>query len=144
MLVMPLGPMEIMLEMFDNSLVILVAATPPFSSSSTGGSARRSSAPLPAVPGRRGGLLARRRRARHPARHAGDHHGPVRPARHARADGDATALRFLDADEEMPVWLQYTMKTISPTPHFVSFAQAVLFRGADLTLVWQPLWSPCW
>ena len=41
--------------------------------------------------------------------------------------------------ESMPVWLQYTMQTISPTPHFVSFAQAVLFRGADITLVWQPL-----
>ena len=41
--------------------------------------------------------------------------------------------------ESMPVWLHYTMKTISPTPHFVAFAQAVLFRGADLTLVWQPL-----
>lgn len=41
--------------------------------------------------------------------------------------------------ESMPVWLQYTMRTISPTPHFVSFAQAVLFRGADLTLVWRPL-----
>jgi ABC-2 type transport system permease protein len=31
------------------------------------------------------------------------------------------------------------MQTISPTPHFVQFAQAVLFRGADLTLVWRPL-----
>jgi ABC-2 type transport system permease protein len=41
--------------------------------------------------------------------------------------------------ESMPVWLQYLMQTISPTPHFVSFAQAVLFRGADLSLVWQPL-----
>jgi ABC-2 type transport system permease protein len=41
--------------------------------------------------------------------------------------------------ESMPVWLQYLMQTISPTPHFVSFAQAVLFRGADLTLVWRPL-----
>ena len=41
--------------------------------------------------------------------------------------------------ESMPVWLQYEMRTISPTPHFVSFAQAVLFRGADLTLVWRPL-----
>jgi len=39
----------------------------------------------------------------------------------------------------MPVWLQYVMQTISPTPHFVSFAQAVLFRGADLTLVWRPM-----
>ena len=34
--------------------------------------------------------------------------------------------------ESMPIWLQYVMKTISPTPHFVAFAQAVLFRGADL------------
>jgi ABC-2 type transport system permease protein len=41
--------------------------------------------------------------------------------------------------ESMPIWLQYVMQTISPTPHFVSFAQAVLFRGADLTLVWRPL-----
>ena len=41
--------------------------------------------------------------------------------------------------ESMPVWLQYVMRTISATPHFVSFAQAVLFRGADITLVWRPL-----
>jgi ABC-2 type transport system permease protein len=41
--------------------------------------------------------------------------------------------------ESMPVWLQYVMRTISPTPHFVTFAQAVLFRGADVTLVWRPL-----
>jgi ABC-2 type transport system permease protein len=41
--------------------------------------------------------------------------------------------------ESMPVWLQYVMQTISPTPHFVAFSQAVLFRGADLTLVWRPM-----
>lgn len=41
--------------------------------------------------------------------------------------------------ESMPVWLQYVIQTISPTPHFVSFSQAVLFRGADLSIVWQPL-----
>jgi ABC-2 type transport system permease protein len=38
--------------------------------------------------------------------------------------------------ESMPVWLQYVMRIISPTPHFVAFAQAVLFRGADLSIVW--------
>ncbi len=38
--------------------------------------------------------------------------------------------------ESMPLWLQYVMRTISPTPHFVAFAQAVLFRGADITIVW--------
>ena len=41
--------------------------------------------------------------------------------------------------ESMPVWLQYVMQTISPTPHFVAFSQAVLFRGADIALVWRPL-----
>jgi ABC-2 type transport system permease protein len=41
--------------------------------------------------------------------------------------------------ESMPVWLQYVVQIVSPTPHFVSFSQAVLFRGADLPLVWQPL-----
>jgi ABC-2 type transport system permease protein len=41
--------------------------------------------------------------------------------------------------ESMPAWLQAVVQTISPTPHFVSFAQAVLFRGADITLVWRPL-----
>ncbi len=41
--------------------------------------------------------------------------------------------------ESMPVWLQYLMQIISPTPHFVAFAQAVLFRDADITIVWRPL-----
>jgi ABC-2 type transport system permease protein len=41
--------------------------------------------------------------------------------------------------ESMPLWLQRTMQTISPTPHFVQFSQAVLFRGADVTLVWRPM-----
>ena len=41
--------------------------------------------------------------------------------------------------ESMPVWLQYLMQITSPTPHFVAFAQAVLFRGADITIVWPPL-----
>ncbi len=41
--------------------------------------------------------------------------------------------------ESMPVWLQYLMQTVSPTPHFVLFAQAVLYRGADLFVVWPQL-----
>jgi len=41
--------------------------------------------------------------------------------------------------ESMPIWLQYLIQTISPTPHFVAFAQAVLFRGATLFIVWRPL-----
>jgi ABC-2 type transport system permease protein len=41
--------------------------------------------------------------------------------------------------ESMPVWLQYIMKVISPTPHFVIFAQDVLFRGADMSIVWPEI-----
>jgi ABC-2 type transport system permease protein len=40
--------------------------------------------------------------------------------------------------ESMPVVLQKVMQFV-PSTHFVSFSQAVLFRGADLTLVWRPL-----
>jgi ABC-2 type transport system permease protein len=35
----------------------------------------------------------------------------------------------------MPIWLQYAMQVISRTPHFVAFAQAVLYRDADLSIV---------
>jgi hypothetical protein len=38
--------------------------------------------------------------------------------------------------ESMPVWLQYPMKVISPTPCFVIFAQDVLYRGAEFSIVW--------
>ena len=41
--------------------------------------------------------------------------------------------------ESMPVWLQYVMKIISPTPHFVAFSQGVLYRGADFPIVWPLL-----
>jgi len=41
--------------------------------------------------------------------------------------------------ESMPVWLQYLMQIISPTPHFVVFAQDVLYRGADLSIVWPEI-----
>jgi len=41
--------------------------------------------------------------------------------------------------ESMPVWLQYVMKVISPTPHFVIFAQDVLYRGADFSIVWPEI-----
>ncbi len=41
--------------------------------------------------------------------------------------------------ESMPVWLQYLMKLISPTPHFVIFAQDVLYRGAEAAIVWPEI-----
>jgi ABC-2 type transport system permease protein len=41
--------------------------------------------------------------------------------------------------ESMPLWLRYLMTTISPTPHFVAFAQAVLYRGAGISIVWGDL-----
>jgi ABC-2 type transport system permease protein len=41
--------------------------------------------------------------------------------------------------ESMPVWLQYLMQIISPTPHFVIFSQDVLYRGADFSIVWPQI-----
>jgi ABC-2 type transport system permease protein len=40
--------------------------------------------------------------------------------------------------ETMPTWLQNVMQ-LAPTTHFVSFAQAVLYRGAGLEIVWAQL-----
>lgn len=40
--------------------------------------------------------------------------------------------------ESMPLWLQNVMQ-LSPSTHFVSFAQAILYRGADLSIVWPQL-----
>jgi ABC-2 type transport system permease protein len=37
--------------------------------------------------------------------------------------------------ESMPVWLSTTMQA-SPSTHFVSFAQAILYRGAGFDVVW--------
>ncbi|MBB6250634.1 ABC transporter permease [Nitrospirillum iridis] len=39
--------------------------------------------------------------------------------------------------ESMPVVLQRIMQ-FSPATQFVAFAQAILYRGADITLVWRP------
>ncbi len=41
--------------------------------------------------------------------------------------------------ESMPVWLAHVMNVISPTPHFVVFAQDVLYRGADFPIVWPEI-----
>jgi ABC-2 type transport system permease protein len=35
----------------------------------------------------------------------------------------------------MPVFVQYVMLA-APTTHFVALGQAILFRGADLSVVW--------
>lgn len=40
--------------------------------------------------------------------------------------------------ESMPVWLQ-TVMYLAPSTHFVRFAQAVLYRGAGLDVVWRDL-----
>jgi ABC-2 type transport system permease protein len=37
--------------------------------------------------------------------------------------------------ESMPRWLAFAMQA-SPSTHFVSFAQAILYRGAGLDIVW--------
>ncbi len=36
-------------------------------------------------------------------------------------------------------WFTSVMQVISPTPHFVAFAQAVLYRGAGFSVVWLQL-----
>ncbi len=41
--------------------------------------------------------------------------------------------------ESMPVWMQHLMRLISPTPHFVVFAQDVLYRGAGFSIVWREI-----
>ena len=40
--------------------------------------------------------------------------------------------------ESMPVWVQQAME-FTPTTHFVSFAQSVLYRGASFDIVWGDL-----
>lgn len=40
--------------------------------------------------------------------------------------------------ESMPIWIQHAMQFM-PTTHFVSFAQAVLYRGAGFDIVWWDL-----
>ena len=40
--------------------------------------------------------------------------------------------------ESMPIALQKIMQVV-PSTHFVSFSQAVLFRNADLNMVWPDL-----
>ncbi len=37
----------------------------------------------------------------------------------------------------MPDWVQKLMQA-APTTHFVALAQAMLYRGADITIVWSP------
>jgi ABC-2 type transport system permease protein len=37
--------------------------------------------------------------------------------------------------ESMPPWLAFVMHG-SPSTHFVSFAQSILYRGAGLAVVW--------
>lgn len=40
--------------------------------------------------------------------------------------------------ESMPQGWQYAMQ-LTPTPHYVAFAQSVLYRGAGLDVVWPQL-----
>lgn len=40
--------------------------------------------------------------------------------------------------ESMPLWLQNVMQ-VSPAVQFVAFAQAILYRGADVSIVWPQM-----
>jgi ABC-2 type transport system permease protein len=39
--------------------------------------------------------------------------------------------------QSMPQWLG-TLMQASPSTHFVSFAQSILYRGAGIDVVWPP------
>jgi len=41
--------------------------------------------------------------------------------------------------ESMPSWMQYASLTVSPAPHFISFSQAVLYRGTGIEFVWKEM-----
>ncbi|WP_225028616.1 ABC transporter permease [Xinfangfangia pollutisoli] len=41
--------------------------------------------------------------------------------------------------ESMPDWLRLAVRLVSPAPHFVSFAQGVLYRDAGLLTVWPEM-----
>ena len=119
LLVMPVVPAEIMLaKMLANGLVILVAAmlSLQFVVHLWIGAPINGSIIL--VPCRSGALRLGGCRARHPAWHAGDDHGTIRPARHAGVDGDAAFSGSSTPMESMPVWLQYTMQADQPDAAF--------------------------
>ena len=40
--------------------------------------------------------------------------------------------------ESMPLWVQYVM-SLAPTTHFTELSQAILYRGAGLSVVWSSL-----
>ena len=42
--------------------------------------------------------------------------------------------------ESMPLWIQYLM-SLAPTTHFTELSQAILYRGAGLSVVWTSLVS---
>ena len=140
LLVMPVVSTEIMLaKMIANGLVILVAAMLSLQfvvhwwiGSPINGSLLVFLLGAAIYSLRRGG-------ARHLARHARHHHGPVRPPRHAGPGGDAAALRQQHADGEHASLAAICHADDQPDAPFVAFSQAVLFRGADITLVWREL-----
>ncbi|RWR09979.1 ABC transporter permease [Paenirhodobacter populi] len=41
--------------------------------------------------------------------------------------------------ESMPGFLQVAIRILSPAPHFVAFAQSVLYRGSGIGLVWPEM-----
>ncbi len=101
LLVMPVVPTEIMLaKMIANGLVILVAAMLSLAVRRALVDRLADQRVFALVPARRGDLRPCGGGARHHARDAGDDNGPVRPARHAGADGDAAALGQQHADGE--------------------------------------------
>ena len=136
LLVMPVTPFEIaMSKVWANGLVITVAVglvALHRRADAAGHPDRRLD---PAVHGRRGDLSVLRDRDRHFSWHRRAIDAAAWVAVHAGGlpmnmlSGSNTPL------ESMPPWLATAMQ-VSPSTHFVSFAQAILYRGAGFDVVW--------
>ena len=97
-----------------------------------GSSDRRLGAALHA---RRRDLSVLRHGDRDLSRHRRALHAAARIALHAGRDPDEHAVGSNTPLESMPPFLRTIMQA-SPSTHFVSFAQAILYRGAGFDVVW--------
>ena len=123
LLVMPLTPFEIaMSKVWANALVITIAAGLSLYL------VVRTLLHVPIV-----GSVPLFMRYRHILRHGRAHHAAARFAVHVDLSADEFAFR--PPLESMPRWLTTVMQA-SPSTHFVSFAQAILYRGAGIDVVW--------
>ena len=136
LLVMPLTPFEIaMSKVWANGLVITVAVGLSLYLVVRVLAACPDRRLDPAVHGRRGDLPVLRLRHRHIPRHRRALDAAARLAVHAGLPADEHAVRQQHAAGKHAA-LAATAMQASPSTHFVSFAQSILYRGAGFDVVW--------